>query len=456
MSTAKALRRLLGDAIHGDPLMRVQALCSATDKGAASIELLKDRSFSAALAASDAAVVDVIADELKQVASVRKAAVLDLVKRHRDEMRKAQKHRQDEGESNTGERISDRLIVIGESLGELFRDEMSTPFCAINGHGVTAVNSEAFSGHLVERYYRETASAPATEAIKSAKRVLAAKAKFDGELHPLATRLAGNGRKAWIDLCDAGSRAVKVTPGAWEVVANPPLLFIRHDHQLPLPEPVRDGDPMQLLDFVNIQTKGDQLLFLVWMVLAYLTHFPVYLLVFHGAQGSAKTSSARMGRALLDPSATDTQRLPRQPVELAQILDHTAVPLFDNVSGLTADQSDLLCMAVTGGSLSKRKLFTDAENIVFGFRRAMIMTGINIPATAPDLMERTLLIGLKRIAPEERKSETELLERFNALKPSIFGGLLDALAKTMRIRPTIKATQTGRMADWELWGAAAA
>jgi hypothetical protein len=77
----------------------------------------------------------------------------------------------------------------------------------------------------------------------------------------------------------------------------------------------------------------------------------------------------------------------------------------------------------------------------------MILTGINIPTHAPDLLDRMLLIELERISPDKRVDETTFWSNFDAHKPMLFGALLDAIVGTLKHLP-IKLNRMPRMADF--------
>ena len=65
----------------------------------------------------------------------------------------------------------------------------------------------------------------------------------------------------------------------------------------------------------------------------------------------------------------------------------------------------MLCRGITGGAFSKRELYSDDADIILSFLRPIIITGINIPTHAPDLLDRLLLIELERILPCRRLNE---------------------------------------------------
>ena len=85
-----------------------------------------------------------------------------------------------------------------------------------------------------------------------------------------------------------------------------------------------------------------------------------------------------------------------------------------------------------------------------------MLSAINIPTHAPDLLDRSLLICLDRIPPDRRRREDELARAFDAARPAILGGLLDALSGAMRVYPVLEIPELPRMADFATWGAAVA
>jgi len=77
-------------------------------------------------------------------------------------------------------------------------------------------------------------------------------------------------------------------------------------------------------------------------------------------------------------------------------------------------------------------------------------------ATRADLLDRAILVGLERIAPDKRKTEEEIDAAFAEARGQILGGLFDTLVKTLRIKPTMKLSRLPRMADFARWGCAIA
>jgi len=138
-------------------------------------------------------------------------------------------------------------------------------------------------------------------------------------------------------------------------------------------------------------------------------------------------------------------------MELAQLLDHHAVPLLDNVRKVGDQAADTLCRAVTGGAFSKRELFSDAEDVIFRFRRALILNGINIPTHAPDLLDRMQLIELELVSQDTATTEREFWSAFDSQAPKLFGALLDNIS--VMLNTQFKAPELPRMADFAELGA---
>jgi hypothetical protein len=324
-----------------------------------------------------------------------------------------------------------------------------------SGAVVLRIRGREFRLWLTGRFYREAEQVPNPDAIRAAIDALEAAAVFKGPEVRVWNRLARDKDSIWLDLGDESGGAVVVTPEGWEVVNPPAVLFRRFKHQLALPEPSHEGDLKDILGFLNVPRPDDRLLILGWLVAAAVDGIPRPVLALHGPQGSAKTTAALLLRGLLDPSQVGAVDLGTDQAQLAQILDHHAVPCFDNLGKLSRWQEDMLCRAVTGGGFSKRELYSDADDVLLQFKRPIILTGINVPTTASDLLDRLLLIGLDRLQPDARREEAALWGEFNASLPLLLGGLLSALSGAMRLHPTIHVPRPPRMADFARWGAAA-
>jgi hypothetical protein len=137
-------------------------------------------------------------------------------------------------------------------------------------------------------------------------------------------------------------------------------------------------------------------------------------------------------------------------------LYHNHLAVYDNIKHPPPWLSDEACKAVTGVGNSKRVLFTNDEDIIYNYKRCLVINGINNGLTEPDALDRSILIEFSRILPEQRKEESEVEAQFEEMRPKLFAYILDTLVKTLQIRPTIKLSNLPRMADFTVWGEAIA
>ena len=125
---------------------------------------------------------------------------------------------------------------------------------------------------------------------------------------------------------------------------------------------------------------------------------------------------------------------------------------YDNLSYLPGAISDIFCIASTGGGMDNRKKYTDEESHIMSFKHCVILNGIKLAIKKPDLLDRSILVKLKRV---KAKDETLIDEGFSAALPEILGGVFDALSKAMALLPSIEV-ESFRMASFARWGYAVA
>ena len=348
------------------------------------------------------------------------------------------------------------LLIEMAGKATLFHDDLQDCFARVEVDGYAETwptRSRFFRRWLVGRFYTETGKAPNNDAIGQAMGVIEAKATFDSPEHKLELRVAEHGGAFWYDLADPAWRAVKVTGEGWEVVDRPPILFRRYKNTSIQPEPKRVKDGLwKLLDFVNLPDEKEQYLLLIYVVTCLVPKIPHVIPVFHGEKGAAKSTAMRVLRRLIDPAVQELLTLPKDQNELALQFSHNYMPGFDNLDSLQTWQSDMLCQAATGGGISKREHYTNDDEIILSFLRCPALNGINLVATRPDLLDRSLLFGLERVDPGTRRPEAEFWQEFEQARPGIVGGMFEALASAMRIYPDVKLDRLPRMADFCRWG----
>lgn len=349
---------------------------------------------------------------------------------------------------------ADALVKLGKQA-QLFHDSSGAAFARliVGAHSeIWPVQSKTFRNWLRREHFMGSGKAATTDALNAACGVLDAMARFDGATHELQNRVASLDGAVYYDLADSAWRAVRIDANGWQLIDEPPILFRRYAHQLPQVLPVLGGNLSEVLRFLNIQAE-DQLLMLAWLVAAFLPGIPHPVPDFNGEKGSGKSVGQRVLRRLIDPSKVESLAFPNDVRELVQQLSHHYAPVYDNVDSLPPWISDVVCRAVTGEGFSKRELYSDDEDVIYSYRRVIMLNGVNVVARRPDLLDRSILIGLDRISRSDRREEADFWTSFEQARPQILGAVFDTLSKAINIYPTLRLPGLERMADFTRWGA---
>jgi hypothetical protein len=364
-------------------------------------------------------------------------------------------------EEENHQTTAQRLVTLAEEC-ERFHDQRGDGYLrlCVNGHLETwPVRSKSFREWLARQFYDETGKVAGSQAIQDALSVIEGKCRFESTERTLSVRVASDVEstgKVWIDLTDSEWQAVCVDATGWRIEQEPPPLFRRYQVAAAHILPERGGDIEDLRQFLNVKDDHAWTLLVAWLVAALMPEIPHPILLAHGEQGSAKSSLVRMLGLLIDPSRVRERSEPGEVREWVQMADHSWMICLDNVSRLPDWLSDALCKAVTGDGFSKRMLYTDNEDVIYEFRRVIALTGIEVVASRADLLDRCLLLGLLPIAPNQRRSESELWQAFEEVRPRLFGALLDLLAGVLSELPNVHLTSMPRMADFARVGVAVA
>jgi hypothetical protein len=321
-------------------------------------------------------------------------------------------------------------------------------------HEVLPVRGAEFKRWLARAFYAVKKKPPSAQAMADALAVIEARAVFDGQMMETAVRVAALEGRLYLDLANDDWQVVEVGPDGWRVTDNPPVRFRRPRGvgALPVPVPGRLNDLRRLL---NIAEDRDWQLVVAWLVAALRNHGPYPILSLHGQQGSAKSTTARLLRRVIDPHKVCLRSEPKEPRDLAITASNSWLVALDNLSSLPGWMSDALCRLATGGGFGTRQLYSDDEEVFFEAQRPIILNGIAAVGSRPDLLERSLLIELPTIPDERRRTEAEVYADFDAKLPGILGGLLDAVSGALRDLPAVKLDRLPRMADFARWATAA-
>ncbi len=93
--------------------------------------------------------------------------------------------------------------------------------------------------------------------------------------------------------------------------------------------------------------------------------------------------------------------------------------------------------------------------MLFQATRPVILNGIPDLAERADLADRAITLNLPTIPETERAFESDFWERFDAARPRILAGLLDATAQAMANKDSVRLSERPRLADFARWVTAA-
>ena len=343
------------------------------------------------------------------------------------------------------------LIRYAAEGAELFHAPDGTAYATVevDGHYEThPTKSVRFKDWLLIRFLREHGRAPNSQLLTDALNTVRAFAVYRGPEMPVFVRVAEHEGDIYIDLGDAAWNAVRVTRDGWSVVSDPPVRFVRKAGFAPLPIPQPDGTVEELRSFLNVGSNDDFMLMAAWTAFSLSPWGPYPVLVLQGEQGSAKSTTVRVLRSLVDPAVEPLRALPKNERDLAIAANNSWVLAYDNLSGIRDQLSDALCRLATGGGFATRQLYTDDEEIIFRAKRPVILNGIDDIATRGDLQERSLLIPLPSIPEKARVEEAAFWSAFEAARPRVFGALLSGVSAAIRNASSVHLERKPRMADF--------
>lgn len=244
---------------------------------------------------------------------------------------------------------------------------------------------------------------------------------------------------------------MEITPNGWQVVADPPVKFRRAKGVLALPCPVVGGSIDELRAFVNVPDEASWRLLVAWLVAAMRPIGPYPVLFLQGEQGSAKTTTARVLRAMVDLNTAPLRTIPREERDLMIAANNGWVIAFDNLWGIPVWLSDAICRISTGSGFGTRTLYEDDQETIFAACRPVVANGIDELASRHDLFDRAIILNLPPIPEQDRIDELTFWREFEEARPRILGALLDAVAAGLRNIENVKLERLPRMADFAKW-----
>ncbi|WP_314411993.1 ATP-binding protein [Streptomyces sp. DSM 40484] len=335
-----------------------------------------------------------------------------------------------------------------------FRTGDGTVYAQKNAHPVARpIRSQGTTGshrqELMVGLFHDGAGVFNGTALKEALDLIEALALTE-HVQPVHIRVApGFDGATWLDLGRDDGQSVRIHPTGWDItVPDPREVCWRRTQltgELPLPVKDTDGKGIDLLmRLCNFATAETECLAIAWLIGCLGPSVPVPAPFLTGPQGAGKSTGGRMLVRIIEGMTGDLRRAPKDEENLIAAVAAGWVTALDNLSHMTPDLSDAMCCIVTGAESVKRALFTDGDVFRVGYRRPLLLTGIDVGVIRPDLAERLLPLRLER--PRVRRTEDELWTEYAQVLPVVLGSLLDL---TVKVRAVEAETPTDlRMADF--------
>lgn len=246
----------------------------------------------------------------------------------------------------------------------------------------------------------------------------------------------------------SSNEVIHVVSAGFQLSSQSNRKFIKRAGMLPQVMPKRtDRDIFELLrPFVNIKDSAFKL-FVIWLIQAFScgAHYCVFL---SAERGSGKSLLTHIVNKLVDPSPGEACSMSRNIDDLETLLYTQYLVCFDNIDkAFSKEFSDTFCIAVTGGTVARRKKFYDTDLVYLPLKNTLLFNGIGVAPKEADLAERSLFFTMKKLDGKEIVPERELWEQFERNRPKILWCIFDVLSKAMQVVASIHPERKARLAD---------
>jgi hypothetical protein len=358
-------------------------------------------------------------------------------------------------------------------IKQQFRDQTGVFYVVIekNGHKeLLNMNSEEFNRYLSRLFYDVENRVISKETINNSKRVLQS---FTTESQIIHNRIAKIGNTIYYDLNNEEWQCIKITKDGW-IIDNNPLLFLSGDSNKKQVQPLlpfqenfsndKSRRPIRnLIDKFYITHEYQRIIAEIYTIALFIPDIALPVILPTGPRASGKTLFLRSLRQIVDPRPflALVERLPRDDKDRRVAIYNSYFACFDNESHLNSELMDEICTWVTGISMSVRELYTTNEIRSFSAKRALGITGINIPITNSDALNRAFILDMESIPDgfeDNSKSkliaENELFNEIKSMVPDILAYVFDILAESLKSYEEIAARikPNHRLADFVVWG----
>lgn len=344
---------------------------------------------------------------------------------------------------------------------KFFYDEAEKPYVCVSHDGIEQyleVCGSDYEGYVRYLYYDLYEKAIPQDVLRQVLATLAVKALREGDKIEPAYRCAYREGKVYYFLADREQTVICIDKDGYRVVEKAPVPFIKKKNMLQQVLPKKSEMGLEELGkkHWSFATSDDRIMHWVLIISRFIAEGSQPIIYYFGDRGSAKTTSMKMDRMIVDPSVIDVKSLNKRTQDVIPALTNQYMVCFDNVSSIGNEFADILCIAATHGYYSKRALYSDNEEYPIKLNARVSLSGITNLTMKPDLIDRMVCLKLNRIDSRKRRTEAEVMKEFTNDLPFILDGIFLTLSKAMRIYEKLELECLPRMADFAQWGYAIA
>lgn len=343
---------------------------------------------------------------------------------------------------------------------KVVKDNRGENYCLTdNQQGNTAaypLYDNEFRKELKKLYYNQFNEVLSVQEVQSAVEIIEIIGTDTTEEVEVCKRIFNNSYQYAYELNREEGTAVWIEDGEVSIEETSGIIFRHAANYANQIEPNLKVQPEKLLDYMrkHFNLSSDReikllTLYLVTSLWGLRINHPI--LVLTGEKGSSKSSSFKKLEELIDPKSSELgSGIPRGSDGLEVRLYNGYFVTFDNLSSLSRKISDILAVAVTGGSFSKRALYRNADEIVLDLKAIVAVNGVSLVAKESDLLDRSVILTLKRIAPDKVLTEEELWAEFEKDRPKMLGACFNVLAAALNDMEEVQVRNKIRMADFHV------
>jgi hypothetical protein len=206
-----------------------------------------------------------------------------------------------------------------------------------------------------------------------------------------------------------------------------------------LPKPKRHSNPpFQFLEsLLNLPDPAAFRRLLAWTVTALRPAGPYPILILAGPPSSGKSTTARILRNLIDPSATPLHALPRTERDLFFLAIHNRVLAFDHVPRIPREMSTTLARIAAGTAFAQQGPSPFDQSLQFAIERPVIVTVPSVDSAAADwarnrtIANLALTLQLEAIPSNRMRPPADLAAELETITPYLVADLCNAVSTNL-------------------------